>query len=325
MKYIVIVFCTTIMLSSCVSMKKFQDQENLAAKYKRDKEKCGDELSKAQNDISLLNTKVSDCESSKAALNNSLLEKQQEANNLKKLNDELDAYNKSLQNQLNDVITASGQKQNEFSEALALKEKMLSDKEKNLQERENEIAALRANLQSQISKAEKLEQQMLAKDSALIALKNRITEVLKGFNSDELTIETKNGKIYVSMSEKLLFSSGKYNIDEKGKSVLAKLATALKKQQDVEVVVEGHTDNVPFAKPVGDIRNNWDLSVLRASSVVKILVEENELPPEMVLAGGKGKYGPVASNETDEGKSKNRRTEIILSPKLDKILEILNN
>ncbi|MDR3140561.1 MAG: OmpA family protein [Tannerellaceae bacterium] len=148
-----------------------------------------------------------------------------------------------------------------------------------------------------------------------------VKDALLGFGSDELTVEEKNGKVYVAMSDKLLFESGSAKVDKRGKEALALLAGVLNKQTDIDVFIEGHTDT----KPINTVqfKDNWDLSVIRATSVVRILTKEYGVNPLQIQPCGRGEFMPVATNETTEGRSRNRRTEIIMAPKLDKLLEIL--
>jgi chemotaxis protein MotB len=192
---------------------------------------------------------------------------------------------------------------------LKLKSKELEKKEKLLQEREKALK----EMQSIISR----------QDSIVNNLNNIVKNALLGFNSDELTVEMKNGKVYVSMSDKLLFKSGSADVEKKGTEALKKLSEVLSKNKDIDILIEGHTDNVPIKTPV--YKDNWDLSAARATSVVRLLINENTIEPKRLTASGKGEFFPVASNETTEGKAKNRRTEIILSPKLDELFKLIQN
>lgn len=154
-------------------------------------------------------------------------------------------------------------------------------------------------------------------------LLNSVKDALKGFSSDELTVRQEGGKVYVAMSDKLLFESGKAIVNQQGKEALGKLAEVLNKQTEIEVMIEGHTDNVPIKTAI--YQDNWDLSVIRATSVVRILTETYSVNPLQIQPCGRGEYKPVADNESAEGKSKNRRTEIIMAPKLDKLFQMLEN
>jgi chemotaxis protein MotB len=159
-------------------------------------------------------------------------------------------------------------------------------------------------------------------DSIVRKLHNTLRDALLGFKADELTMEVKNGKVYVSMSDKLLFKSGSAVVEQKGVEALKLLASVLDKNRDIDVLVEGHTDNVPIKTAV--YKDNWDLSVARAASVVRILTDDFKINPGRLTASGKGEFFPKSSNETPEGKAMNRRTEIILSPKLDELMSLLS-
>lgn len=184
---------------------------------------------------------------------------------------------------------------------------LLSEKMKELDEREQTINQLQEMIDEQTRKVQDL--------------LNSVKEALLGFNSDELTVTEKNGKVYVAMSDKLLFQSGSATVDKRGKEALAKLADVLNKQNDIDVYIEGHTDS----KPIHNARfsDNWDLSVIRATSVVRILTTDYGVNPLQIQPCGRGEYMPVADNETAEGRSKNRRTEIIMAPRLHKLIQML--
>lgn len=191
-----------------------------------------------------------------------------------------------------------------------------------LDKKEKDLNKLNRELDERARRVEELESILSKKDSAVMDLKRKVQKALLGFENNGLTIEQKNGKVYVSLEESLLFKSGSYNVDPKGQEVLKKLATVLESNSDVNILVEGHTDNVPY-NGSGALKDNWDLSVKRATSVVKILTNGSTLDATRLTAAGRADHIPIATNDTKEGRSKNRRTEIILSPKLDKLLEIL--
>ena len=167
----------------------------------------------------------------------------------------------------------------------------------------------------------KLQAEVDAQNARLQSLLNSVKDALLGFSSDELTVTEKNGKIYVAMSDKLLFESGSAQVNKQGKEALGKLAEVLKKQHDIDVFIEGHTDNKPI-KTV-QFKDNWDLSVVRATSVVLILTKDYGVNPLQILPCGRGEFMPVDNNESVEGRAHNRRTEIIMAPKLDKLMDIL--
>lgn len=205
----------------------------------------------------------------------------------------------------------------------------LKEREKMVQKQEAELTTLRTELEikqnalkQREQRVKELEMVIASKDSATNALRNQIANALTGFTGNGLTVEIKDGKVYVSMEEQLLFASGSIEVDPKGKAALLQLSKALNKMPDINILVEGHTDDVPMNGVT--IKDNWDLSVLRATSIVKILATDGKLGPERIIASGRGPYFPVAKANTAEARKKNRRTEIILSPKLDELYQLLN-
>lgn len=185
---------------------------------------------------------------------------------------------------------------------------LLSQKMGELDERERTINELQDMINAQNRKV----QQLLSS----------VKEALLGFGSDELSIKEKDGKVYVAMSDKLLFESGSARVDKRGKEALAKLAEVLNKQTDVDVYIEGHTDSKPIN--TAQFKDNWDLSVIRATSVVRILTKDYGVNPLQIVPSGRGEFMPVADNATADGRSLNRRTEIIMAPRLDKLYQMLN-
>lgn len=184
---------------------------------------------------------------------------------------------------------------------------LLSQKMKELDERERTINELQDMINAQNEKVQ--------------SLLNSVKDALLGFGSDELSITEKDGKVYVAMSDKLLFESGSARLDKRGKEALAKLAEVLNKQNDIDVFIEGHTDSKPIN--TAQFKDNWDLSVIRATSVVRILTKDYGVNPLQIQPCGRGEFMPVSDNETNDGRSKNRRTEIIMAPKLDKLYQML--
>lgn len=184
---------------------------------------------------------------------------------------------------------------------------LLKEKMDKLTEREATINELQNEINSQKEKVN--------------ALLNSVKEALLGFSSDELSVTQKNGKVYVAMSNKLLFQSGSATVNKQGKTALGKLAEVLKKQTDIDILIEGHTDTQPI-KTV-QFKDNWDLSVVRATSVVRILTKEYGVNPLQIVPSGRGEYMPVDNNDTAAGRARNRRTEIIMAPRLEKLMDIL--
>ena len=154
-------------------------------------------------------------------------------------------------------------------------------------------------------------------------LKNSISKALTNFEGKGLTVEQRDGKVYVSMENKLLFQSGSWKIGTEGKKAVSQLGEVLAQNPDINVLIEGHTDNDALSGK-GEIANNWDLSTKRATAIVSILQENKSINPESLTAAGRSEYAPIGDNDTTEGKAKNRRIEVILTPKLDEVTKLLN-
>jgi chemotaxis protein MotB len=183
-----------------------------------------------------------------------------------------------------------------------------------------QTAQSQQDLQRQQQRLQQLQNLLAQQKTASDQLKNKMSEALKGFNSNELSVYQKEGKVYVSLSENLLFPSGSAVVNPKGVDALSKLAAVLNLNADVAVNIEGHTDSIPIR---GRYQDNWDLSTARANSIVRILVNNYKVDPKRVMASGHSYFDPVASNSTADGRAKNRRTEIILSPKLEEMYKLL--
>ena len=210
----------------------------------------------------------------------------------------------------------------EVQSDLFAKEDELSKLSLSLEAKEEELKLAQENLESRSARVVELESIINKKDSIVTALKKSITKALIGLEGEGLTIEKRNGKVYVSLEEALLFASGKYEVNSGGVVALNKLANALAYQNDLKILVEGHTDSIPFNSR-GLVKDNWDLSVMRATNVVKVLTQNPDLDPIQLTAAGRSEFMPIASNTTAEGRSVNRRIEIILSPNLDDLFKLL--
>lgn len=265
-----------------------------------DKKPGGKRLKAVVEERDKLCTNLAQKESENADLNLAL-------NSSKNQNEQLNKDLKDMRDRYNDFINESISKSDQLNAALKQKSEELKQQERLLADREAALKEMNAIIARQ--------------DSITRRLNDAVKNALLGFNSEELTVEVINGKVYVSMSNKLLFRSGSANLETKGVEALRILADVLDKNPDIDVVVEGHTDNVPISTT--QFRDNWDLSVVRATSIVRILTNDYKVSPLRVTASGKGEFMPRASNDTAEGKAANRRTEIILSPKLDELWEVL--
>lgn len=192
-----------------------------------------------------------------------------------------------------------------------------------LQKLYDQLKAKVADLEASNKRVLDLQAAILKQKKAQQDLLEKVKNALLGFNANELTAEIRSdGKVYVSLSEKLLFKSGSYKVDTKGKEALKKLADVLLNQPNIDITIEGHTDTIPLKK--GEfLKDNLDLSVMRATSIERILSDEYGVRAQQMYASGRGEYFPVAPNRTEDGRSRNRRTEIILSPKISELFKIV--
>ncbi|MEX0966826.1 MAG: OmpA family protein [Bacteroidia bacterium] len=210
----------------------------------------------------------------------------------------------------------------EREQELTQKELALQAKEAKAQELGQNLTMTQSELMEKVERVNELERLIGQKDSANQALRKSIADALLSFQDQGLTVSLKDGKVYVSLQEKLLFASGRYEIDKNGKQALLKLAEVLNTKPSVAVLIEGHTDNVPISAG-SCLKDNWDLSVLRATEVARVLTEQGNVDPQRVVASGRSKYVPVDSSDSVEARRRNRRTEIILTPNLDELYQLI--
>ena len=232
------------------------------------------------------------------------------------------SYDKLLKNSDRELANKSSD-YNKVAKDLARREAELGELDTNLQKSKADNDRLAADLKGREAHLKELTQALADKDRAVADLKARVSKALLGFSGSDLQVKLKDGKVYVSLSEQLLFKSGSTKVDPKGQEALKKLATVLQEQKDVNVVVEGHTDTVPILRGTTGLTDNWDLSALRATEIARLLATGG-VTPARITASGRGQYVPVAANDTAPNKALNRRTEIILTPRLDELFQILD-
>ncbi|MEZ5031664.1 MAG: OmpA family protein [Saprospiraceae bacterium] len=310
-----------VLLSSCVSSKKY---DSLAL--------AKDQLDREYKALLGVRDEKAELEAARRNLQQDLVVCKEEMTRQQELIQGLESARDDLNQRLNDLIaqnqallTASSEEKQQLVEEILAKEaeinRKTADQEslaKALAKREADAKELAADLAEKEKRIAELNGLLDEREKALSTLKTGLLDALRGYSSADLSVREENGRVYVSMSQNLLFPSGSDIVDPKGVQALRQLAGVLKVQKDVEILVEGHTDTD------GSADLNWDLSVKRASSVVKILTKEG-VPPEMVSAAGRAFYLPLASNDTVEGKARNRRVEIILAPQLEKILQMIGS
>lgn len=242
------------------------------------------------------------------SLNTGWSESQLKNENLESLIAKLRKDTTGLSSALNDL-------KNQYSEMNSNYDKLRSNSS-------TEISRLSGDLKKREQRLKEVEEVLRKRDEATNKLKEKLQQALLGFTKSGLTVEIRNGKVYVSLTDKLLFPSGSIIIDEKGKQALTQLAEVLKQQPEINIAVEGHTDSQKITN-LGQIKDNWDLSVLRSTSVVRYLTEVSKVESVRMTATGKGEFQPLAENTSADGRSRNRRIEIVLSPKLDELYDLI--
>ena len=330
MKNLLIVFLLTILtITSCVSPKihnallsNFEDTEKNLSKIEQENLKLSDKLEEINAKIKLLQEKVYDLRNDSIQNGNSLMLLQDKFDELNTAYDLLVSKNTRQMSEKAKETKLLLEQLDEVQSELLKKEDELNELSLSLKQKENELNKAQKDLNERSERVIELEKIIQEKDSSVTAIKQKVQKALTGLEGDGLTIEQRNGKIYISLEEDLLFESGKYIINQNGVNALNKLSSALANQLDLEILVEGHTDNIQ-GNGRGAIKDNWDLSVMRATSVVKILLENQSMNPLQLTAAGRGEHNPIATNETPEGRKMNRRIEMILSPSLDDLYDIL--
>ncbi|MCB7482171.1 OmpA family protein [Christiangramia sediminis] len=310
------VLAILVLMSSCVSSKKYGELESKNADLQRKNRSINDELEtfrgsnqKMEKELAGLKTDFETVTTERNQLMDKLTALQKNYESLEKSYDALE--------QNSSAAIAENSRQNR--ELLA----QLDEKEAALIQEKNRLEKLEKDLAIRSQRIDELESVIAAKDAKMNALKNAVSNALTNFEGKGLSVEQRDGKVYVSMENKLLFDSGSWAVNSEGRKAVQQLGTVLAQNPDIAVLIEGHTDNVPYGGS-GQLKDNWDLSTKRATSIVQILRENSKIDPQSLTAAGRGEYAPVASNDSEAGKAKNRRIEVILTPKLDEITRLLN-
>ena len=303
--------------TSCVSKKIYTDLENKYADLKKENRKLTDDnedLLKTKNKLELDGaTLKSEFDKLKTERDKLLADYTAADKNLKTLQSSYTALEKDS----NEALSSNINKNRELLAQLEAKQKVLSAEQDRLNK-------LKKDLEASSKRLNELETMMAEKEASMKKLKETLSKALNAFEGKGLTIEQKNGKVYVSMENKLLFQTGSWAVGIEGKKAVVEVAKVLAQNPDISVLIEGHTDDDKILGNIGGgIENNWDLSTKRATAIVTILSENKGVKKENLTAAGRGEFAPLMSNDTPEGKAKNRRIEIILTPKLDEISKML--
>jgi len=316
-KKLSVIALTLVLSTSCVSKKIYTDLENKYANLKKENRKLSDNNKTLSKD---LNTSSNGLDELQKQYDDAIAQRnklQSDYDTTKTNLDNLTASYDALEKNSSSALAQNSKKNRELLAQLEAKEQALAA--------ENErLAKLKAELESRSQRVAELENVIATKDAAMTKLKDAISQALTNFEGKGLTVEQRNGKVYVSMENKLLFQSGSWAVGTNGKQAVKQLASVLAENPEIAILIEGHTDNVPYTAK-GQLTSNWDLSTKRATSIVTLLRENEGISPENLTAAGRGEYAPIASNDTREGKAKNRRIEVILTPKLDEISKLLND
>ncbi len=328
-KIIFIDIVILLSLIACVPPSQFKETqlENQNCQEERDL------LISSNEKLTVENTELkSNLENNKdivKKLSSDSLKQQEEINYLKKQHAQLTQQYNDLKKAQDELLSGSATETRKLLNQLQAtqsdlqkREDQLNQLSRSVDEKKRNLDELKAELEKRNQRLTELERILVRKDSAVNALKQKVSAALLGFENQGLTVTQKNGKVYVSLEEQLLFKSGSSEVDANGVSALKKLARVLEQNPDINIMIEGHTDDVPVIKGSA-FADNWDLSVQRSTSIVRILLDGTSINPKRLLASGRGEFMPVDPAKTSEARQKNRRTEIILTPKLDELFRIL--
>ena len=317
-KKIILVATLMALSTSCVTKKVYQDLENKFAELKKERNALADENEGLKKDKTALQ---SDLDKLKAEADKCKTERDKLAADYaatKKSLDNLKASYSALEKDSNEALEANIKKNRELLAELEAKQKALASE----QERFNKI---KKDFETNAQRLKELEDLIAAKEAGMKKLKDALSKSLKAFEGKGLTVTQKDGKVYVSMENKLLFESGSWTVGSEGKKAVDLVSKVLAENPEIAVLIEGHTDNDKITGTIGGgVENNWDLSTKRATAIVTILTANSKVNKANITAAGRSEYAPLMTNETAEGKAKNRRIEIILTPKLDEISKMLN-
>ncbi len=315
-KNILVLVVTSLFLMNCVSPKVYKELENKYDDLKEENRKLSSE-----NDalLSAKNAAENELKQIQKAYDEAIQDRdkmESDYNAMKSNYDNLKNSYAALEKNSSSAIARNSKKNRELLAELEAKEQALAAENARL-------AKLKKELEDRSKRVAELENVIASKDAAMTQLKNAISRALTDFEGKGLTVEQRDGKVYVSMENKLLFSSGSWAVGSEGRRAVQQLGSVLGDNPEIAVLIEGHTDNVPY-KGTGQLSGNWDLSTKRATAIVNILRENAAINPENLTAAGRGEFAPIASNDSAAGKAKNRRIEVILTPKLDELSKLLN-
>lgn len=322
---------SAIFVISCVSGKKYRELQNTSRQNMMDRDDFKAENLTLSMQYREIESKISALEKEMSKSRQDLTLAEIERNKAKdELNLISERYN-NLQSAQEDLIKGNVSETKKLladlqtaQDNLKQKEDIMRQLEQSMDLKKVSLDELTRELEKKNSRLAELEKILDSQKKIVADLKNRVSEALLGFENNGLTVTNKNGKVYVSLDEKLLFKTASWDIDANGRNALKKLAGVLEKNPNIQVTIEGHTDNVPYNPGSGQLRDNWDLSVKRATTVVRVLLEGSKIKPGRLTAAGRSEYFPVEAGDNPDARQKNRRTEIILTPDLSELYDLIN-
>lgn len=314
----IIIFCLLQCLSACVSSKKYEA-------LKKENKKLSTDNIKVRADNQKMRKRLHEMENSELII---LQRMASMANDSTISAENLARTEKDLQNtriDLKDLKASFEEYKNGQGDEMGRYMFRLEALHENIANKQDSLRIAQQNLRARELKIKELHALLAKKDSSTLAIKKTISYSLQSLVAKGLSVHIKNGKVYVSLEEKLLFESGKYELDENGRTTIRQIGEVLNTYPDIQVMIEGHTDDVPYISSNGIIKDNWDLSALRSASIVRELSAENKIDPQRLTLAGRGEYAPLFADKSAGARSKNRRIEIILTPKLDELFKFLSN
>lgn len=317
----------SIVMTSCVSMEKYAALESKNDRLNKQYSITKDELAATNSENKRL---LGQNKQLRGTISNNEKDIERLNDELKQLNAEYSAAKKKYEETTAAYMAQLTGKNNDLTSARLLleeREKELNEKESRLEVLQKEYEERKEHMNDLTRKLEEKEQELKKaleeKERAINEIRQKVADALVGFENKGLKIEVKDGKVYVSMEDKLLFASGSWTVSAEGMKAITELSKILEENTDINVMVEGHTDNVAY-RGKNEVKDNWDLSVMRATAIVKALLKNSNIAPNRITASGRGEYVPKVDNSTKENRAINRRTEIILTPKYVELLDILS-
>jgi len=329
MRKIVYILIGAALLGSCVPTGEFTQLSNKTNSLQKDRDKLMAENEKLTVENREMKGRIDHVEEAHQKFKEDSIRIQNKVSELEKEVAQLERQYADLESTHETLLRGNARETrrllNELQttqEDLSTKERLLKELEANVAAQRQDVNQLQAELEARNARLMEMEEMLYQKDRVLDDLREKVAEALMGFEGQGLTVTRRDGKVYVSLDEKLLFKSGSTVVDPNGVRALQQLAVVLANNPDINIMIEGHTDDVPFRKG-SSIKDNWDLSVLRATSIVRILLDGSGIEPTRLTVAGRGEFLPVDPAKTPEARRKNRRTEIILSPDLSEVFKIL--